>query len=852
MDKIPPFPGKLGRPSTNPLIVAKTAKSAPKKGPGVKRLGANIKIPTSSAPTPKMVVLKQTYKEKMAKQEYEEAAEDSFGDSDDDMFNEPIVGNSTASSSGVSDIMPALRQKSPKSSVLPKSEKTIVTQYIYEIENNKNSSRQIELECKFMDIDAMSFNYLRSSYDVRPITTTDYVSGEYRRTAVVAGSRKTFSYMRKERLEQKIVGNFKFSLSAETPVVDTHGKEKDLLERSKKRTRVTVGDKYYLDMTEVCTTSTDDAGRQRTSTTYEIELELIPELPLEDVPSFQEYIDFAQTIYDSMQVDEVKKEILKKLAMYSNITSLLTKVGQLNCAEYYRDFYDKVSEKFFLTEKLDGRRALMYVNRGKQYLYFHPFTLKEEVDTEVEDSYIFDCEYYKGSPRIIDVVWPIKTGNIQSRIDQLPEFYKKIAKPYYKIDSIEALKDCVDKIYVNAENKVDGILFVDCGSSYKSTKVYKWKPSHLQTIDFYLHPTGKSKGLFTYSLCCSIDPVSLRTLNLKRDVHVLGDPADYFKMEFKPSSHPSAYRYSSEDGSLAGKIIEMVQIDGKWIPKGERVDKTEPNNFKVAESIYGNYSNPFTIDFLYSKSTYFPTTLHNKDKYRAYLDTMRTIASRALLNGAKICIDLGCGVGGDIHRYRSAGIQEILCIDSDKAAIIELASRRYIPSKSNNQTVIYTALATVGKDDIPEIFRTFDMSVPDRIIANFSAHYFMRTEKEMTTVLNQIDKILASGGKFCILSLSDKEVLDDYESVDKRYSISFEDRDAKIIKVLMPFSGEKMLEKLIDSSMLASVAEKCGFVLRTTRVSVPERTEGLNASDREYISKHAVHVLTRIPPKKSK
>jgi hypothetical protein len=865
-----PFPGALGRPSTYvedkpsfslPEIEEKPSVQAVKSVGFVKKtkkfVSKNdtrkaIPVTFTGGPSPAeliKVVHKPRFPKKSGKntEDVNKSSNEKESDGSDSEEEELFAPKHVSSDR---EIKKKAAISSQSKIFIPRSKRTLVDDYHTHKASVTSKRTSIELECKFIEVKQYEYASLLLRYPGVQISSVDYIKDDVRKTEYIKDYGKEVEYMKKNSIGYKVEGSFRFTLKSETMITQNECKgdfsvSSVELRRSKTRSRSIVGNgKYYLDLTSV---KSDEmiAGKKRSRDSYEIEAEIIPDLDYELIPTYEEFLDFVTELRNSITVDETQKEIFSVLKSgYSDISKILTKVGQLSPSFYYSEFYDKISDGFYVTEKLDGRRGLIYVDKGVEYLYEYPFNLVSTRKVDVEGTFILDCEIYEDSPFVIDVVHPKVSKNIMKRLSELPEFYAKISKIYYLVESVEELEQYVDLLYENNNRKVDGLLFVTSGVSYSMTKVYKWKPHSQQTVDFYLHLEDKKNGVYNYILCSGISTDNIENLGLIRNPK-LGSTRisdDYVLIQFSPTYDPYAYKFSSDESDLNGRIFEMIRDGKQWTIVRERKDKGSPNDFKVAESVFGSYIENFNVEMLTAKTGYFPSAAVKKDSYKEYLGVIRNISARYLYKGASTCIDLGAGRGGDIHNYRKFGLSKVLCIESDRNAILELCSRRYFSSPSvTKRTLIYSAFAKVGKDDIRKIAIDYDIDTVDAVTSNFSAHYFMKSKRRMEKILKQIYLVLKYNGRFTIISLDDTKVTEDYESKDKRFRIEY--LEGGSINVLMPFSGDMMEETLINSSLLKEAADACGFNFRRENLDLSR--VNLSEVDKEYIQKHCVYTLTK-------
>lgn len=131
---------------------------------------------------------------------------------------------------------------------------------------------------------------------------------------------------------------------------------------------------------------------------------------------------------------------------------------------------------------------------------------------------------------------------------------------------------------------------------------------------------------------------------------------------------------------------------------------------------------------------------------RTRLQRFHNTAKRALLNifakDAKSLLDLACGRGGDIHKWRALGIRDVLGLDISAESVEEGQARfETIATRSDFNYVFQTADLRTG-------WRSPERKQYDAVTCMFAMHYFFDTEASAHALLKTASDNLKPGGYF--------------------------------------------------------------------------------------------------------
>ena len=271
--------------------------------------------------------------------------------------------------------------------------------------------------------------------------------------------------------------------------------------------------------------------------TYEIEMEILNPDKFNQMNTLTNSL--LKNIYMILRIIRNNNNILGKSKINSVINNYMKCIGKNNKSNKQKDHFiaanpvtiqienlekksyvNNLYNNYAVTLKADGERRLLYVDRddGEVYLidinfniYKIDMNLKNWIDTIIECEYVkegkelllYDIMFYKGKDiRLNQLKTPTKRVNgRKGRLDYLNDFLKSnkkekrlVLKQYY----FSKLKDGSDIFQKAAEcwesrktkvYHVDGLIFVPIKEHYPLHSgawysLFKWKPVHLNSIDF--------------------------------------------------------------------------------------------------------------------------------------------------------------------------------------------------------------------------------------------------------------------------------------------------------------------------------------------------------------------------------
>lgn len=443
--------------------------------------------------------------------------------------------------------------------------------------------------------------------------------------------------------------------------------------------------------------------------------------------------------------------------------------------------------------------------------------------------------------------------------------------------------------------ETDGLILAADGAAYMDTKSYKWKPAAQQTVDFLARrapraarlrpPHADAPGHELHYLFVGVAAGLVRALGLpqppgvtelfpRRAAQKLGTGqaahGGYGPTPFIVPDAPLAYLYQHPAGAPAidGQVVEMRRGpapttkktaayigDGAaepWVLERIRHDRARElasgsyfgNDYRTAFSTWQNIVVPFPPEQLWTPtSSYFRTT-----KDRAFVvqtkytrDVKRRLAGP--LAGAEWVVDLMAGRGGDLFSWLDLGFANLIAVDTDADALMELQRRRMEFARQaaggrrigrRGPTSLFTLEADLSQPAPATAEAIFRRGLPpagaDGVLVNLGVHYLMGTEAGAANFAALCRRITRVGGTVTLTFMRGQAVVDRLKdvptgetwdvreegvlkySVRRQYAKDRLEPAGQRIGVLLPFSnGEYYEEFLVNEKTLAAAMKRMRF-----------------------------------------
>lgn len=224
---------------------------------------------------------------------------------------------------------------------------------------------------------------------------------------------------------------------------------------------------------------------------------------------------------------------------------------------------------------LDGEMVIDKC-QGKEYPRYLVYDVIMYDGKDVKNLYFYPDRYQIIENQIIE---GRKRAMMERRLIREREPFSVRLKEFWPLNKAEKLlgSDFAKKL----THKPDGLIFQPAHEPYKtgqSPEVLKWKPPSLNSVDFQLKIVLENKP--------GILPTKIGEL------YVGGLDRPFATIQL-----------TKQLREVDGKIIECKCDNGKWLFMRERTDKSFPNSWNTAQSVFESIKNPVTskklLDYIF-------------------------------------------------------------------------------------------------------------------------------------------------------------------------------------------------------------------------------------------------------------
>lgn len=591
----------------------------------------------------------------------------------------------------------------------------------------------------------------------------------------------------------------------------------------------------------------------------------------------------------------------------ATLKKLLPNAIELSKTTFVNQLWPRIQNgEFAVVDKADGERMILYASPAKIELIagetIHPivgtWSFKESIfECEVIETngvrkvYIYDVLLFDGKNLVKET---FKTR--WDAVDKSSNLENVYFKKFVSLENYStAIEERLDAKY---DYHIDGLIFSSINRSYSAMEHYKWKPIETSSIDFLCKKAPSISGKKdiktlsfekragvvkvvepdTYYLFCSISDRDFRGLGLR---NLPGFSANkkqsIFPVHFCPSSNPKAYIFKySGDEKIDGQIVEMGYTKsfnsvGREVPalrlmriRHDRLDDLKKgyygNYFRIAEFIWNNYNDPLTREMLIDPKAaitdfYFQKPSEEWINVRKHNNNVKRSLIMKYSKAQDWTIDLACGKGQDILKYRDAGVRNIVMVDSVPDNISQVIQRKYDILKGGARPiVIYTSCIDLKQPAAATFQEIKDSGIPmgdvGFIACNLAIHYLVDTSKQLSNTIKMFSQFCLAGTKIMITSLDGAKIFDllkgggTFRSLSGKFEIkkmwtgkSFVGCGQRI-SIKLPFADNPMEETLVNYKVIEREFKKYKIKLIDSGSFGKDYLKELTEEEREYIDLH--------------
>lgn len=210
-------------------------------------------------------------------------------------------------------------------------------------------------------------------------------------------------------------------------------------------------------------------------------------------------------------------------------------------------------------------------------------------------------------------------------------------------------------------------------------------------------------------------------------------------------------------------IVEFEWRDSQFHPVRMRSDREFPNRLDIARDNFEHIKEAISYDTIGGLTGVLMIRYHNRVKTLLY--TSASMAKARLFprasSGDYTLLDLGSGVGGDLHRWAKAGFTHVIAVEPSKSNAESLKRRlASIMSEGREaQTYPQVDVVQVGAEDTDSILTCSMKNLGERakvdvISSMLSATFFWKDDTTFTGVVRTIKDHSKKGTLFLIFTIN--------------------------------------------------------------------------------------------------
>ena len=496
-------------------------------------------------------------------------------------------------------------------------------------------------------------------------------------------------------------------------------------------------------------------------------------------------------------------------------------------------------DKFNYSEKIDGIHTYLLIFNKKIY---NVTNIKDNYQIDStnfrEMNFSGDCiletEYYQNIYYIFDVYYlngenysqkflHDRLNSINKYIDELGPSFK--IKKFYPITGLNELLEYIKKDKSPEGNDIDGIVLQRIDKPFFQEgfepNCYKFKPSHLNTIDFLLKFNKKEniydlylietyeknfRNIFKklpkeknmYRIYDINNPINIRSRYFYKNEKLL----IYFDSPFYPNLgalkltenwnknnysqnrinqiDDLIYKMKSNPKDYHNKIVELsLTDDKKWVPLRLRQDKTLPNTYRVGQSNVSVIFDPIKL----LENIYFQKHLTMSEKDLDIIHKINQTFRKYIIEkyvrkfrpNASI-IDLCGGRGADEFNLYSNGVSNFFVIDNDTTALKRyfdrtflINNKKYEPLTTNYYHKSNWLNVNFLKHKLDKNYDSIKKDLNSRyefykgkvniVLMNYAIHYLCDDIEKIKSLGEFVSSVLFRNGIFIITYFDGDEIM---------------------------------------------------------------------------------------------
>ena len=621
-----------------------------------------------------------------------------------------------------------------------------------------------------------------------------------------------------------------------------------------------------------------------------------------------------------------KKEILDYLLIFLQIIQnnyyIISSTEKRNVLTEYRNL---VKNKFFIgaqpetlhkeristlykneysvTDKADGERFFMFIDKNKN-VYFIDSNLNNVLKTNVKcnnfissvidgellrhDNVIhflaFDLLFYNDTDLRGNNNYLLKTrlGLLKEINLTISDFYKISIKHYYFGNVFSASKTILENIDNNFY-KNDGLIFTPINEPYPLAKKWrsllKWKPSNMNTIDFYIVKKGSIWELYVQGGVGVSNDVKGNNFDGKNDTKILFDINKFNEKITNVITYETTFDPDTIDNTTGEKFKTNTVVEFYWDqtrssfqPIRTRWDKTmnerkHGNYIDVACDIWNTINNPIDKEFLLKFNS---SGSGDNDPFEKMRKFHNKIKENLYSKHAKknTLLELCSGRGGDLNKWLYNSIKIVDGYDISDKNILECKKRFTNLKKNNDLDYNFYKLDLGLNDSYKTIYKNNPIKY-DTVCCQFGLHYFFKSEQNVDNILKILASSLKENGLFIITFMdntklnelfNEKDIVNYTENDEIIYILERENQNVVPYgnKLQITLVGNNILsqgsnEWIIDYQVFLEKMKFNGFTCIETELFENIYSDNLNFAQYEkdisFLNRYAIFKKTKIAPK---